>query len=162
MFRTLFTLCGASRAIAARERGQEIRLWPAGAPGPEGQITPESFEPATAKLPARLTVVHYQLLYVFLPPAERANGAARVIAPGAGIHNCEGGVADQRRVPSGIAAFAVKNRLEPTQGWKYTDERDALVGAARVGRRSWADRVCRILGRRGSRGGDRDAFHRPR
>ena len=50
-------VCGC--ALAA-ERGQEIRLWPNGAPGSEGETAAEVFESApNSKLPKRFSVVHY-------------------------------------------------------------------------------------------------------
>src|SRR5581483_9705695 len=77
-----FLVCAA--AFAA-ERGEEIRLWPNGAPGSEGETAPEVFEAgANPKLPKRFTVVHYPSVYVFLPAKAKANGMAMVVAPGGG------------------------------------------------------------------------------
>src|ERR1017187_1825339 len=68
----------------AIERGAEIRLWPNGAPGSEGETGAEVFESAAnSKLPKRFTVVHYPSIYVFLAAKEKANGMAVVVAPGA-------------------------------------------------------------------------------
>ena len=81
-------ICGAvllSGLALAVERGEEIRLWSNGAPGSEGETAPEVFQaPTNPKLPARFTVVHYPSIYVFLPPKEKANGMAVVVAPGGG------------------------------------------------------------------------------
>src|ERR1044072_6044610 len=75
-------LCAAA---CAAERGDEIRLWQNGAPGSQGETAPEVFEKSdNPKLPRRFTVVHYPSIYVFLPPKEKANGTAVVIAPGGG------------------------------------------------------------------------------
>ena len=75
-------LSGLTFAI---ERGEEIRLWPKGAPGSEGETAPEVSQASdNPKLPKRFTVVHYPSIYVFLPPKEKANGMAVVIAPGGG------------------------------------------------------------------------------
>src|ERR1022692_1545494 len=78
----------------AIERGAEIRLWPNGAPGSEGETGAEVFESAAnSKLPKRFTVVHYPSIYVFLAAKEKANGMAAkekangmavVVAPGGG------------------------------------------------------------------------------
>ncbi|MGH9664011.1 MAG: alpha/beta hydrolase, partial [Bryobacteraceae bacterium] len=55
-------MCGflllAGLALAT-ERGEEIRLWPNGAPGSEGVTAPEVSQPSdNPKLPKRFTVVH--------------------------------------------------------------------------------------------------------
>src|SRR5216684_1862370 len=67
------------------ERGEEIRLWPNGAPGSEGETAAEVFRAGdNPKLPTQFTVVHYPSIYVFLPEKQKANGTAVVIAPGGG------------------------------------------------------------------------------
>src|SRR5262249_14964791 len=62
------------------ERGQEVRLWPAGAPGSGGITAPEvskpSANPKYKDLPGAFTVTHYPSIYVFLPPEGRGTGAA--------------------------------------------------------------------------------------
>ena len=83
---TLKLICGwvwfAAMSVSA-ERGEEIKLWPNGAPGSEGETAPEVFQvKANPKLPARFTVVHYPSIYAYLPPKEKANGMAVVVAPG--------------------------------------------------------------------------------
>src|ERR1017187_226804 len=71
--------------VLAIERGAEIRLWPNGAPGSEGETAAEVFESAAnSKLPKQFTVVHYPSIYVFLAAKEKANGMAVVVAPGGG------------------------------------------------------------------------------
>lgn len=37
-----------------------------------------------SKLPGNVTVTHYPSIYVFLPPKEKATGAAMAVAPGGG------------------------------------------------------------------------------
>ena len=74
-----------SYVISGAERGDEIRLWPNGAPGSEKETAPEVFAGSdNPKLPKQFTVVHYPSVYAFLPPKEKANGMAVVIAPGGG------------------------------------------------------------------------------
>ena len=70
----------------AVERGEEIKLWPKDVPGSEGETAAEVSKPSTTypKLPAAFTVTHYPSIYVFLPPKEKANGMAMVVAPGGG------------------------------------------------------------------------------
>lgn len=126
-----------STSLFAVERGQEIRLWPNGAPGSEGVTDPEVFEtPAGAKLPNRFTVVHYPSIYVFLPPKEKANGTAVVIAPGGGhsqlVIGKEGWDIAEWLNSNGIAAFVLKYRLARAKESKYTVQGNALPDAARA------------------------------
>jgi endo-1,4-beta-xylanase len=121
----------------AIDRGDEIRLWPNGAPGSEDVTAPEVFQSSSnPKLPKRFTVVHYPSIYVFLPPKEKANGMAMVIAPGGGhsslVIDKEGwDIADWCN-HNGIAAFVLKYRLAKAAGSHYTVEGDALHDAARA------------------------------
>src|SRR5947209_3013205 len=73
---------------AAGERGEEIRLWPNGAPGSEHVTATEVSKPSAAAkystLPGNFTATHYPSIYVFLPPAGKATGAAMIVAPGGG------------------------------------------------------------------------------
>src|SRR5690242_9017288 len=124
-------------SVWAAERGDEIRLWQNGAPGYQGETAPEVFDKSdNPKLPKRFTVVHYPSIYVFLPPPEKANGAAVVIAPGGGhsqlVIDKEGwDIADWLN-RNGIAGFVLKYRLARAPGSHYTVEGDALPDAARA------------------------------
>jgi endo-1,4-beta-xylanase len=119
------------------ERGQEIRLWPNGAPGSEGETAAEVFESAAgSKLPKRFTVVHYPSIYVFLPAQDKANGMAVIVAPGGGhsqlVIDKEGwDIADWLN-RNGIAAFVLKYRLARAPGSHYAVDREALADAARA------------------------------
>ena len=121
----------------AIERGQEIRLWPNGAPGSEGETAQEVFQPSdNPKLPKRFTVVHYPSIYVFLPDKAKANGVAMVVAPGGGhsqlVIDKEGwDIADWLN-KNGIAAFVLKYRLARAPGSHYTVQGDVLPDAARA------------------------------
>jgi endo-1,4-beta-xylanase len=121
----------------AVERGDEIRLWQNGAPGSEGVTAPEVFEKSdNPKLPTRFTVVHYPSIYVFLPPREKANGTAVVIAPGGGhsqlVIGKEGwDIADWLN-RNGIAGFVLKYRLARAKDSHYTVPDHALADAARA------------------------------
>ena len=74
-----------SMAVAA-ERGEEIKLWPKGAPGSEGVTEAEVSKPSAkyAGWPGNFTVTHYPSIYVFLPPKEKATGVSMIVAPGGG------------------------------------------------------------------------------
>jgi acetyl esterase/lipase len=121
----------------AVERGEEMRLWPNGAPGSEGETASEVFQASdNPKLPKRFTVVHYPSIYVFLPPKEKANGTAMVIAPGGGhsqlVIDKEGWDIAAWLNQNGIAAFVLKYRLARAQGSHYTVPEHALPDAARA------------------------------
>ena len=137
MIRTLLALLCLSTAALAIDRGEEVRLWPNGAPGSEGENAAEVFQASdNPKLPKRFTVVHYPSIYVFLPPKDKANGMAVVVAPGGGhsqlVIDKEGwDVADWLNA-HGIAAFVLKYRLARAPGSHYTVERDALADASRA------------------------------
>ena len=83
-----FSWLALSAAAVCAERGEEIRLWPNGAPGSEGitaaEVSKPSVAPNNGKLPGNFTVTHYPSIYVFLPPKGKATGAAMVVAPGGG------------------------------------------------------------------------------
>jgi acetyl esterase/lipase len=122
------------------ERGQEIKLWPNGAPGSEGITTAEVSKPSTkpenSALPGNFTVTHYPSIYVFLPPKEKATGVAMVVAPGGGhsqlVMEKEGwDIADWLN-SNGIAAFVLKYRLARAQGSKYTLPVEVYDDAARA------------------------------
>jgi len=130
-----FTLFCAS--ALALERGEEIRLWPGGAPGSEGETAQETFTASgNPKLPKNFKVVHYPSIYVFLPPREKANGMAMVVAPGGGhsqlVIDKEGWEVAEWLNKNGIAAFVLKYRLARAPGSRYTVEKEALADAARA------------------------------
>ena len=83
MIRSLICLllfAGFSSAQSTQPaRGQKIPLWQNGAPGAENapDVSAPSSDPA---LPKKFTVVHHPSIYVFLPPKEKANGLAVVVA----------------------------------------------------------------------------------
>ncbi len=119
-------------------QGQEIRLWTNGAPGSEGETAAEVTKPSdtASKLPKQFSVVHYPSIYVFLPPKEKANGTAMVIAPGGGhsqlVIDKEGWEIAEWCNKNGIAAFVLKYRLAKAPQSKYTVDKDALADAARA------------------------------
>ena len=104
---------------AARTRPEVIHLWPSGAPGFEGRRN----EPEQAK-DWWVRNINNPSLTVFLPPNERATGAAVVIAPGGGfrelVFNAEGKQAAEFLNGIGVAAFVLKYRLPKEAGSPYT------------------------------------------
>lgn len=139
----------------ALERGEEIRLWPNGAPGSERESAAEVSQPSeNPKLPKRFTVVHYPSVFVFLPPKEKANGMAIVVAPGGGhsqlVIDKEGYDIAEWLNNNGIAAFVLKYRLAKAAGSHYTVERDAFADSTRAMRlvrsraREWGVDTARV------------------
>jgi endo-1,4-beta-xylanase len=116
---------GMPAQAAVRPHPAEIPLWPSTPPGfketPSGRaeivtwrtekdsITGESFSFPT------VTNIHFPSLTPYLPPKEKATGAAVIIAPGGGHQfltiNHEGYDVAQRLADRGIAAFVLKYRL---------------------------------------------------
>ena len=125
--------------LCAAERGEEIRLWPNGAPGSEGIAAPEVSTPSKAakysKLPGNFTVTHYPSIYVFLPPKAKATGAAVIVAPGGGhrqlVMEKEGWEFADWLNDRGIAAFVLKYRLARIEGSTYTLPKEVYADAAR-------------------------------
>ncbi len=89
---------------------EQIPLWPSGAPGFEDRKeTPEIRETFYIRN------IHNPSLTVFLPPAEKANGAAVIVCPG-GAHrfltiDAEGNNPAKFFAERGVAAFVLKYRL---------------------------------------------------
>ncbi len=129
----------AAGCALATEWGEEIRLWPNGAPGSEGITAPEvskpSKDPKYAKLPGNFTVTHYPSIYVFLPPKDKANGTAMIVAPGGGhtqlVIEKEGWEIADWLNSRGIAAFVLKYRLARAPGSTYTLPKEVYADAAR-------------------------------
>jgi acetyl esterase/lipase len=132
-------LFAAARLACAVERGEEIRLWTADAPGSEGitaqEVSKPSVNPKYSKWPGNFTVTHYPSIYVFLAHKERATGAAMVIAPGGGhrqlVMEKEGWEVADWLNERGIAAIVLKYRLSRVEGSKYTLAREPYLDAAR-------------------------------
>jgi len=141
MTRRLLLACSLFAGLAhSAERGQEIRLWPDGAPGSEGITAPEVSKPSTNPKydgwPANFTETHYPSIYVFLPPKEEATGAAMVVAPGGGhrqlVIEKEGWEVADWLNENGIAAFVLKYRLARVKGSTYTLPEHVYADAARA------------------------------
>ena len=136
---TLSILLAAAGALAA-DRGQEVKLWGNGAPGSEGvtaeEVSTPSQNPKYAGMPGNFKVTHYPSLYVFLPPKEKANGTAMIVAPGGGhtqlVIDKEGWEVADWLNERGIAAFVLKYRLAKAPGVKYTLPQEVYADAARA------------------------------
>lgn len=113
----------------------EIKLWPHGAPGSEGQTSPETWNPSTDGF-HRVTNIHDPSITVFLPPKETANGAAFIVCPGGGnqylVMDLEGSLVAKKLNEMGIAAFVLKSRLARAPGSKYKADVESLADAQRA------------------------------
>ena len=126
----------ASSTFAAGNRGEQIFLWPNGAPGSEGQTSPEVVQgPDSVKDFTRISNVNNPSILVFLPPKDKSTGAGIIVAPG-GAHQFlviekEGYEIADFLNQHGIAAFVLKYRLARSPGSHYTVVGDALPDANR-------------------------------
>jgi acetyl esterase/lipase len=106
-FAFITTLLAAT--LSAAETTQVIPLWPDGAPGFEDRRDqPEQGQ-------GSIRNINNPSLTVFLPPKEKANGAAALIFPGGGfrqvVFNAEGVEPARYLNNLGVAAFVLKYRL---------------------------------------------------
>src|SRR5271154_3929251 len=123
--RMVFAMFAAGLVGGGGGRGEEtaegIHLWKNGAPGFESRKD----EPEQAK-DYWVRNVNNPSITVFLPPKEKATGAAVVIAPGGGfrelVFNAEGKQAAEFLNSIGVAAFALKYRLPGEEKSPYTME----------------------------------------
>jgi endo-1,4-beta-xylanase len=121
----------------AAERGESVVLWPNGAPGSEGQTGKEQVLPRDKDHAyIRLSNIHSPSVLVYLPPKEKATGAAVVIAPGGGhsflAMDVEGYEIVDWLNSHGIAGFILKYRLAREPNSKYTVQGNALPDAERA------------------------------
>ena len=108
------TLClfvfGSPAASLAQDTARQIFLWPNGAPGYESRRNiPEQAKDYWVKN------IHNPSITAYLPPKDRATGAAVIICPGGGhrllVYDAEGRDAARFFNKLGVAAFILKYRL---------------------------------------------------
>jgi endo-1,4-beta-xylanase len=111
-------------APTAAPTAEEILLWPGGAPGSEGQLTPEVVTVTDGV--RRITNVHKPSIAVYLPAKATATGAGVVILPGGSHHHLafdnEGHQVARWLSEHGIAAFVLKYRLARADNSPYKIE----------------------------------------
>jgi len=117
--------------VMAQGAPEEIPLWPKGAPGFESRRN----EKQTAK-DYWVANIHNPSLTIYLPPKEKATGAAVVICPGGGhrllVFNAEGDEPARYLASIGVAAFALKYRLGREEGSPYSIEKHAREDGQRA------------------------------
>jgi endo-1,4-beta-xylanase len=119
----------------AAETDTEILLWPQGAPGSEGKTAPEIVK-TSASGERQVSSIHKPSITPFLPPKDKATGAAVLVIPGGGHRmlcvDHEGAYVARWLAEHGIAAFVLKHRLAREPGSTYTIEGDALPDTQRA------------------------------
>lgn len=110
---------------------ESIPLWVNGAPGSEKRMNePENVQGNL------ITNIHHPSITVFLPPKEKANGAAVLILPGGGhrklVYGTEGVQPAEYFNNLGVAAFVLKYRLFREEGSTYTIREHGVADAERA------------------------------
>jgi acetyl esterase/lipase len=127
----LVSILALAPSVPAQQVGQTVPLWPNGAPGFESRRD----EPELAK-DYWVRSVHNPSIAVFLPPKEKATGAAVVVCPGGGhrllVYNSEGVEAARFLNGIGVAAFVLKYRLGREEGSPYSIEKHAFEDGQRA------------------------------
>ena len=129
--RSLLIACFLPFLAAAKP--EVIPLWPNGAPGFESRKD----EPEQAK-DWWVKNIHNPSLTVFLPPPEKANGCAVVVAPGGGfrelVFNGEGVQVAEFLNGLGVTVFALKYRLpnEANSPYSFKEVRQDAYRAMRL------------------------------
>ena len=122
----------------AAKQGDELPLWPNGAPGSEANATRKELITPPAKPGDSLKVsnIHNPSLLLYLPSKDKATGAAMIIAPGGGHRflslDTEGTNVAEWLNSIGVAAFVLKYRLarEPDSLYKVDEHPFADVQRA--------------------------------
>ncbi len=116
---------------AAQDTAVQIPLWPHGAPGFESRRN----EPEQAK-DYWVKNIHNPSITVYLPPKDKATGAAVVIFPGGGhrllVFNAEGRDPARFLNSIGVAAFIVKYRLFREDSTLYSLDKEVRQDAYRA------------------------------
>jgi acetyl esterase/lipase len=104
---------------------EPIKLWPKGAPGAEGSVTPETVR-LTPDGEHVLSNIQEPSIIPYLPGKAAATGAAVIVAPGGGHSELwmdhEGYAVAEWLSDHGVAAFVLKYRLAKEKNSTYTVE----------------------------------------
>src|SRR5437588_3777363 len=133
---SLFTLVYGLPLMARAEDPVVVPLWEKGAPGFENLKDEKEHRNVQKSGEYNVTNVHNQTLTVFLPPKDKATGAAVVIAPGGGHRELwvlhEGEYLAKWLNDRGVAAFVLRYRLAREHGSKYQIAEHALQDGQRA------------------------------
>jgi endo-1,4-beta-xylanase len=131
----LLTLLLAPATVLSANQAKEIPLWPNGAPGSEGKTGPESAR-VTENGERVVSNVHQPSITPYIPPKDKATGAAVIIAPGGGHRELwtdhEGHNVARYLSARGVAAFVLKYRLAREANSTYTVDDHALADMRRA------------------------------
>lgn len=118
-------------SAAVTAQAPVIPLWPKGAPGSEGKSGEEKFTPQ-----GYVFNIHQPSLTVFLPPKDKATGAAILVIPGGGHRflaiDHEGYDVAAWLAQHGIAGLVLKHRLAREEGSTYKIEVESLQDTERA------------------------------
>ena len=143
-------------SMALADESNVVPLWPHGAPGQDGKKTPEKVADSSQGKARhrRVSSIHEPSLTVFLPPKDKATGAAVVILPGGGHRylaiDHEGYDVAKWLAGQGVAGLVLKYRLANEEGSNYKVDVHALADARRAVRlarsraREWAIDPARV------------------
>lgn len=135
--KTILLLAAFFTAATAIAGEAEILLWPGGAPGSEGKTADEKVV-TSASGERQVSSIHQPSITPFLPPKDKATGAAVLVIPGGGHRmlcvDHEGAFVAEWLAARGIAAFVLKHRLAREEGSTYTIEVHALADTQRATR----------------------------
>src|SRR5262245_52924318 len=124
-----------SVTIALADQPKEIRLWQNGAPGSEGKLGEETVR-VTTNGEHVISNVHNPSLTPYLPPKDKATGAAVIVVPGGGHRELwvdhEGYNLAKWLNTRGIAAFVLKYRLAREQTSTYKIDEHAFADMQRA------------------------------
>ena len=130
----LVLLCPASLVRAADP--QVVHLWDKGAPGFESRKDEKEIRHVQKNGEYKVTNIHNPYLTVFLPPADKATGAAVILAPGGGHRELwvlhEGENVALWLSKRGVAAFVLRYRLAREKGAPYKVGEHALQDGQRA------------------------------
>jgi len=128
-----------SAASPSDSKPDVVFLWPAGSPTLQGTDEKEITTPPNPQPGQRINSIkniHNPSIEVHLPPPEKANGTAIIVAPGGGHREVnvgtEGTDIAKWLNDLGIAAIILKYRLAQTPGYHYTVEGEALQDTQRA------------------------------